>query len=251
MAERIQLGVAKLVVFKAILASDDVSPATGKTIAITISKNGATSFSNLAAGATNATEMASGWYKFTLGAGDTDTAGPLTWRGAEGTINDAGDVLVVADVNDEIETACDEALLAAGFSTAEDVALEVLAQAIIAPIICQLAAGVTHGGADAEMSLDAATITVLGVTNFSASNFTVTNNLIAWPAVWTTAAQAASAAVITAASLATAANLATANAALVKVQAAVYDSATVSGSTITLSTGATQIISGAGRSTAP
>ncbi len=95
MAERIPQSQAYLVVFRAYLASDGITPATGKTIAITISKNGATSFSNPAAGATNATEMASGFYKFTLAAGDTDTQGPLTWRGAEAAINDAGDVLTV------------------------------------------------------------------------------------------------------------------------------------------------------------
>lgn len=97
MSERIPQSVAKLVVFRAFLASDHVTPATGKTIAITISKNGATSFSNPAAGATNATEMASGFYKVSLGTGDTDTVGPLAYRGAEGTIDDVGDVFVVVN----------------------------------------------------------------------------------------------------------------------------------------------------------
>lgn len=99
MPERIPKSVAKLVVFRAVLASDGKTAATGKTIPITISKNGAASFSNPAAGATNATEMASGFYKFTLAAGDNDTVGPLTWKGAEGTIVDVGDVFeVVGDV---------------------------------------------------------------------------------------------------------------------------------------------------------
>lgn len=96
--EIIPQSTAKLVVFRAYLASNGSTPATGKTIAITISKNGATSFSNPAAGATNATEMASGFYKFTLGTDDTDTAGPLAWRGAEGTIHDAGNVMTVGVV---------------------------------------------------------------------------------------------------------------------------------------------------------
>jgi len=96
MGERIPQSTSYLVVFRAFLASDGKTPATGKTIAITISKNGATSFSNPNAGATNATEMASGFYKFTLDTTDTGTLGPLAWRGAEGTINDAGDVLTVA-----------------------------------------------------------------------------------------------------------------------------------------------------------
>lgn len=54
--------------------------ATGKTVAVTLSKNGATSFSNPNAGASNATEMASGWYKFAPAAADRDTEGPLVWR---------------------------------------------------------------------------------------------------------------------------------------------------------------------------
>jgi hypothetical protein len=96
MAERIPQSVAYLAVFRAFLASDGKTPATGKTIAITISKNGG-AFGNPAAGATNATEISSGFYKFTLGTTDTGTAGPLAWRGAEGTINDAGDVLTVVN----------------------------------------------------------------------------------------------------------------------------------------------------------
>ncbi len=80
---------AHLVVFKAFLDSDHVSEATGKTIAITISKNGG-AFGNPAAGATNATEISSGWYKVSLGTGDTDTLGPLAVRGAEAAIDDVG-----------------------------------------------------------------------------------------------------------------------------------------------------------------
>ena len=53
-AERIPQSVAIRVTFKAYLASDHATPATGKTIAITISKNGA-AFGNPSAGATNAT----------------------------------------------------------------------------------------------------------------------------------------------------------------------------------------------------
>lgn len=69
MAERIPQSVAYLVVFRAFLSSDGKTPATGKTIAMTISKNGG-AFGNLAAGATNATEITSGFYKFTLASGD-------------------------------------------------------------------------------------------------------------------------------------------------------------------------------------
>lgn len=110
MPERTPVSIAKKVVFRAFLASDGKTPATGKTIAITISKNGATSFSNPAAGATNATEMASGFYKFDLGTGDTDTKGPLAWRGAQADINDAGDVYEVVNATN------------AGFTGVPDVA---------------------------------------------------------------------------------------------------------------------------------
>lgn len=94
MPERIPKSIAKLVVFRAVLASDGITAATGKTIPITISKNGG-AFSNPNAGATNATEISSGFYKFTLAAADVDTVGPLAWQGSEGTIVDVGDVFTV------------------------------------------------------------------------------------------------------------------------------------------------------------
>ena len=97
MPERIPASTSKLVVFRAIASADHYTPTTGKTIAITISKNGATSFSNPNAGATNATEMASGFYKFTLDTTDTNTNGPLAWRGAGTGVDDVGDVFQVVN----------------------------------------------------------------------------------------------------------------------------------------------------------
>lgn len=97
-----------LVVFRAYLASDHVTPATGKTIAITISKNGG-AFGNPNAGATNATEISSGFYKVTLDTTDTGTAGPLAVRGAVATIDDVGVLYYVgqspADVTHLLGTA--------------------------------------------------------------------------------------------------------------------------------------------------
>lgn len=84
----------KLVLFKAFLSSDHTTEATGKTIAITISKNGG-AFSNPNAGATNATGISSGWYSVSLDTTDTNTLGPLAIRGAEGTIDDVGILLEV------------------------------------------------------------------------------------------------------------------------------------------------------------
>lgn len=83
-----------VVMFKAYLSSDHVSEATGKTIAITISKAGG-AFGNPNAGATNATEVSSGWYKFTLDTTDTNTLGGLAYRGAVASIDDVGGVLNV------------------------------------------------------------------------------------------------------------------------------------------------------------
>lgn len=83
-----------VLVFKAYLASDHVTEATGKTIAITISKAGG-AFGNPNAGATNATEISSGWYKVTLDTTDTGTLGVLAIRGAVATIDDYGDRLFV------------------------------------------------------------------------------------------------------------------------------------------------------------
>lgn len=80
--------------FKAYLSSDHVTEATGKTIAITISKNGG-AFGNPNAGATNATEVSSGWYKVTLDTTDTGTLGPIAIRGAVATIDDVGVLLQV------------------------------------------------------------------------------------------------------------------------------------------------------------
>jgi hypothetical protein len=84
---RIPIGTAKRVLLKAYLESDHISAATGKTIAVTISKNGA-AFGNPSAGATNATEIASGWYYVDLSTTDTGTAGPLAVRGTNADIDD-------------------------------------------------------------------------------------------------------------------------------------------------------------------
>lgn len=79
MSELIPQSVTKRIAFMAYL-TDGVTPATGKTIAVTISKNGA-AFGNPSAGATNATEIASGWYFFDSSTTDTGTLGPLLVHG--------------------------------------------------------------------------------------------------------------------------------------------------------------------------
>ena len=157
MAERIPQSVAYLVVFRAYLASDGKTPATGKTIAITISKNGATSFSNPNAGATNATEMASGFYKFTLDTTDTGAVGPLAWRGAQADINDAGDVLSVAKATN------------AGFSALPDAAAEasggLYTRGTGTGQVNQPANGMIDGNVVRWLGTAASTPTVAGVPN--------------------------------------------------------------------------------------
>lgn len=67
---------------------------TGLTAAVTISKNGA-AFGNPSAGATNATEVSSGWYKVTLSTTDTATLGDLAIHFGAGTVTDFVDEVVV------------------------------------------------------------------------------------------------------------------------------------------------------------
>lgn len=86
MAERIPQSVTKRVQLSAYLSADHVTAATGKTIAVTISKNGA-AFGNPSGGATNATEIASGWYYVDLSTTDTGTAGPLIVLGTAATVD--------------------------------------------------------------------------------------------------------------------------------------------------------------------
>src|SRR5919108_5144282 len=74
--ERIPQSLTRRVPLKAYLASDHVSVATGKALTVTISKN-CGAFGNPSAGATNATEVANGWYYVDLSTTDTGTGGPL------------------------------------------------------------------------------------------------------------------------------------------------------------------------------
>lgn len=95
--ERIPQSVALRVTFEAYLTGTD-TPATGKTIAIQISKNGA-GYANLAAGAVNATEIATGSYYVDLAVADVGTLGPAIVKGTEGTIGNVKVHLRVVDPN--------------------------------------------------------------------------------------------------------------------------------------------------------
>jgi len=89
MPERIPQSATIRVPLKAYLSSDHISDATGKTIACTISKNGA-AFGNPSGGATNATEIGNGWYYVDLSTTDTGTVGPLLVRGTATSTDDVG-----------------------------------------------------------------------------------------------------------------------------------------------------------------
>lgn len=93
--ERTPQSTARRYLMKAFLTADG-EPATGKTIPVVISKNGG-ALANPSAGATNLTEIASGWYFVDLSVADHDTQGPLLIRGTEADIDDTERILEVSD----------------------------------------------------------------------------------------------------------------------------------------------------------
>lgn len=102
----------------AFLSADHLTPATGKTIAITISKNGA-AFGNPSVGATNATEIANGWYYVDMSTTDTGTVGPLIVHGAAATIDnvDIAYNVVAASVDANVVSIAASAITAASIAT--------------------------------------------------------------------------------------------------------------------------------------
>lgn len=121
MAERIPQSATIRVPLQAYLSSDHVSAATGKTIAITISRNGA-AYGNPSAGATNATEIASGSYYVDLSTTDTGTTGPLFVLGTAASTDNV--VAIYNVVNDQPQTGDAYARLGApaGASVSADIA---------------------------------------------------------------------------------------------------------------------------------
>lgn len=106
MPERIPQSTTIRVPLQAFLSSDHVSAATSKTIAVTISKNGG-AYGNPSAGATNATEIASGSYYVDLSTTDTGTAGPLF---VKGSVSGVDDVIAIYDVAADANTFADALL---------------------------------------------------------------------------------------------------------------------------------------------
>lgn len=149
--ERAPQSVAKTVEFRAFLALDGKTLATGKTIAIQIGKNGG-AFGNPAAGATNATEISNGWYKFALGTGDTDTVGPFKWRGSEATIDEAsGQFSVTAPDSVAVASIAAGAITAAAIADGAIDAATFAANAITATVLADnaiTAAKIADGAID-------------------------------------------------------------------------------------------------------
>lgn len=91
MPERIPQSTTIRVPLYAVLSSDHITPATSKTITVTISLNGA-GFGDPSGGPTNASEVGgagngNGWYYVDLSATDTGTLGPLIVIGVAATID--------------------------------------------------------------------------------------------------------------------------------------------------------------------
>ncbi|TIN84350.1 hypothetical protein [Mesorhizobium sp.] len=117
---RLAQATAYTVMLKLFLSSDHVSPATGKTVAIKISKNGG-AFADPNAGATNATEVSNGWYKVTLDATDTGTLGDLVVRGTAASCDDAEQVCQVVSATTGGATNLDAAVSSRSSHSAADV----------------------------------------------------------------------------------------------------------------------------------
>ncbi len=98
MPERIPQSVVVRVPLQAYLSSDHITPATGKTIAVTISKNGA-AYGNPSGGATNATEIGSGSYYVDLSTTDAGTLGPLLVLGTASGVDNVVAICRVVDAN--------------------------------------------------------------------------------------------------------------------------------------------------------
>lgn len=175
MTQRIPQSTTKLVLFKAYLSSDHVTEATGKTIAITVSKNGG-AFGNPNAGATNATGISSGWYSVSLDTTDTNTLGPLAVRGAEGTIDDVGILLEVVSATSGGYTNLDAAVTSrmASYTQPTGFLAATFPTGTIANTTNQTAGTVTTVSGNVTGSVGSVVGAVGSVTGLTASNLDAT-----------------------------------------------------------------------------
>jgi hypothetical protein len=99
----IHQSTARRVLLK-LFATGTTTAATGRTVAVTLSKNGA-AFANPSAGATNASELGSGWYFVDLTATDTNTLGDLVVRGTASGCDDTERLFAVVAASNRGMTA--------------------------------------------------------------------------------------------------------------------------------------------------
>lgn len=116
---RLAQSTSYVVMLQVFLASDHVTPATGKTVAITLSKAGA-GFGNPNAGASNATEVANGWYKFSLDTTDTNTLGDLVIVGTATACDVASQICQVVSATTGGATNLDAAVSTRASQTSVD-----------------------------------------------------------------------------------------------------------------------------------
>lgn len=95
---QVPVGYTGPISLKVYLSTDHVTPATGKTVAVVISKAGG-AFGNPSAGATNATEISNGWYTYTPSATDSGSTGDLVVRGTSASCDDSERLLTVVNAN--------------------------------------------------------------------------------------------------------------------------------------------------------
>ena len=174
--------VAATAVGRGYLSSDHLSTATGLDPAITISKNGG-NFANPAAGASVMTEIeATGWYKFALGTGDTDTLGPLIIRGTHATMDNIEVVyqVVAANTAAAVTSIANDAITAASINTGALTADAFAADAIVA---ATLATGVLTADAFAADAIIAATLATGALTADAFAANAITSTVIADDAI--------------------------------------------------------------------
>lgn len=114
---RFAQSTAYTVTFMLFLSSDHVTVATGKTVAITLSKAGG-AFANPNAGATNATEISNGLYKVALDTTDTNTLGDLVIRGTAAASDDMVQIMQVVSATTGGATNLDAAISSLSIPTA-------------------------------------------------------------------------------------------------------------------------------------
>lgn len=106
----INQSTARRVMLK-LFTAGTATAATGKTVAVTLSKNGG-AFANPSGGATNATELANGWYYVDLTTTDTNTLGDLVVRGTATGCDDSERLFAVAPAPNRGMTGIPNAVIA-------------------------------------------------------------------------------------------------------------------------------------------